>query len=220
MKITKAPIKKEKRFTVDMEIKKTHTYQLSNGMVSHNTTALLPGVSAGIHYPHSQFYIRRIRIASNSPLVKSLTDAGYESEISVTGINQKDREKTLVFSFPIKEKLFEKGKAEVSIWEQVKNAVDYQRWWSDNAVSVTVTFNKNEAKDIPLVLEAYEDSLKGISFLPISDHGYKQAPYETITEEVYNKMISKIKKPNFSNVINETAVGDKFCTNDGACSIL
>jgi len=182
------------------------------------TTALLPGVSAGIHYPHSEHYIRRIRIASNSPLVKPLKNAGYHSEFSVTGMTKEEKEKTLVFSFPVKELFFEKGKSEVSIWEQVKNAVDYQRWWSDNAVSITVTFNKKEEKDIPLVLEAYEDNLKGISFLPISDHGYEQAPYETITEEKYLEMIKNLRKPDFSSVINEVAIGDKFCTND-SCTI-
>lgn len=180
------------------------------------TTALLPGVSAGIHYPHSEYYIRRIRIASNSPLVLPLCEAGYSWEYSAYGMTEEEKQKTLVFSFPVHEKYFDKGKEEASIWEQIKNVVDYQRWWSDNAVSVTVTFKKQEAHDIPLVLEAYEDSLKTISFLPLEEHGYVQAPYETISKEKYLEMVENLKIPDFS-VMTESieAVGDKYCTTDG-----
>ena len=181
------------------------------------TTALLPGVSAGIHYPHSQYYIRRVRIAANSPLAMPLIEAGFNWEYSAYGMDEEEKNKTLVFSFPVKEKFFIKGKGEVSIWEQIKNAVDYQRLWSDNSVSITVTFKENEKKDIPLVLEAYEDSLKAISFLPLKDNGYVQAPYEEISEEQYNKMASEIKKADFSS-FGMQAVGEKFCSND-TCTV-
>lgn len=183
------------------------------------SVSLLPGVSPGIHYPHSKYYIRRIRIASNSPLVLPLMDAGYAFEPSFYGMSEEEKSRTLVFSFPVEEKYFEKGKDDVSVWEQVKNAVDYQRWWSDNAVSVTVTFNKDELDDVPLVLEAYEDSLKGISFLPVIDKGaYEQMPYESISKETYVEMASKIKKPDFSSITSIEAAGEKYCSNEG-CSI-
>ena len=184
------------------------------------SVSLLPGVSAGIHYPHAEYYIRRIRIAANSPLAKPLMEAGYGWDYSAYGMDEDEKKKTLVFAFPIHEKYFIKGKEEVSIWEQVKNAVDYQRYWSDNSVSITVTFNKNEAKDIPLVLEAYEDSLKAISFLPVSEAGYVQSPYETITEYEYNEMSKHLVKPDFSFMAAEEAIGEKYCANDGACSVI
>lgn len=186
------------------------------------TTALLPGVSAGIHYPHAQYYIRRIRIASNSPLAAPLMEAGYPWEFSAYGMDEEEKKKTLVFSFPIFEKYFEKGKDEVSIWEQVKNAVDYQRWWSDNSVSITVTFKPSEKKDIPLVLEAYEDSLKAVSFLPMEDGGgYAQLPYETITKELYEELAAEIKhKPDFSALTAALeAAGERYCSNEG-CAVI
>ena len=181
------------------------------------SVSLLPGVSAGIHYPHDEYYIRRVRIASNSPLVAPLVDAGYEYEFSAYGASEEEKLKTLVFSFPVKEPFFDRKKSDVSIWEQVKNCVDYQRFWADNNVSITVTFKKEEEAEIPKVLEAYEDVLKAISFLPLKNHGYVQAPYESITKDKYESMAMKIKKPDFSKMTIATEV-EKFCTNDG-CAV-
>jgi ribonucleoside-triphosphate reductase len=181
------------------------------------SVSLLPGVSPGIHYPHSEYYIRRVRVASENPLVQIMRIAGYDIENSAYGSNDEDRKKTSVISFPVHEKYFSKKKDDVSIWEQVKNCVDYQRMWADNNVSVTVTFKPEEAKDIPSVLEAYEDTLKAISFLPISEHGYVQAPYEEITKEKYEEMSSKITAPDFS-LLFSAPEGEKFCDGD-SCSI-
>jgi hypothetical protein len=181
------------------------------------SVSLLAGVSPGIHYPHSEYYIRRIRVATESPLVKAMKAAGYQVEYEVYG-DEEERKKTSIIHFPIHEKNFSKKKEDVSIWEQVKNAVDYQRTWADNSVSITVTFNKNEAKDIPSVLYAFETELKTISFLPISEHGYAMAPYEEVTKEQYDEMVSKIiGKPDYSEFIDGPA-GSKFCDGD-SCDI-
>lgn len=175
------------------------------------SVSLLPGVSPGIHYPHSEYYIRRVRVAASNPIVEIMRIAGYEIEASVTDRN------TMIVSFPVHEALFSKRKEDVSIWQQVKDVVDYQRFWADNNVSVTVTFKQSEREDIVKVLEAYEDSLKTISFLPLSDHGYEQAPYEQITKERYEEMVAKITKPDFS-LMTSVPVGSKFCDGD-SCTI-
>jgi len=177
------------------------------------SVSLLPGVSPGIHYPHSEYYIRRVRIATDNPLVEIMKKAGYHVEYSKYGANEDDRKKTSVISFPVYEKYFSKKKEDVTIWEQVKNCVDYQKVWADNNVSITVTFKKDEVKDIPAVLEAYEDSLKAISMLPLSEHGYEQAPYEEITKEQYEEMVSKLIEPDFSSLFM-ASVGEKFCDGD------
>lgn len=171
------------------------------------SVSLLPGVSPGIHYPHAEYYIRRVRLAAESPLVKIMEDSGY----NVESANNDD--KTSIISFPVHEEFFAKKKNDVSIWEQVKNCVDYQNYWADNNVSITVTFNKDEAKDIPAVLESYEDQLKAISFLPISEHGYEQAPYEEISKEKYDKMVGKITKPDYSELFTSPD-GERFCDGD------
>ena len=176
----------------------------------------LPGVSSGIHYPHSEYYIRRVRVASNSPLLEPMKKAGYPTEENKYG-TEETKGNTVIISFPVHEKNFSRRKDDVTIWEQVKNAVDYQRYWADNNVSITVTFKDHEKEDIVRVLEAYEDQLKAISFLPIKDHGYEQAPYEEITKEQYEEMAKKVKPIDFSSIIN-TPEGEKYCTND-SCSL-
>lgn len=176
------------------------------------TVSLLCGATPGIHYPHSEYYIRRIRVSVSSPLVDLCREAGYPVEQDVYDQSGK----TMVVSFPIKEEHFGKSKDEVTIWEQVANAADLQHYWADNQVSVTVTFRKEEADQIPAVLEVFEERLKSISFLPISEHGYAQAPYETISKETYESLVSQIKPMLLSSDSHE--VDDKFCDGD-SCEI-
>ncbi|MHA2037349.1 MAG: fused protease/ribonucleoside-triphosphate reductase, partial [Promethearchaeota archaeon] len=176
------------------------------------TVSLLPGVPPGIHYPHSEYYIRRIRLSKNSDLIPVIQDAGYKIEDDLYSPN------TVVAEFPIHEKYFDRSKNEVSIWEQAENAATYQNYWSDNQVSITITFQQDEADQIKHVLEAYEDKLKSASFLPIKEHGYKQAPYEEITEESYEEMIKNIKPMNL-NETKDREIGSKFCDAEGKCEV-
>jgi hypothetical protein len=176
------------------------------------TVSLLPGVPPGIHYPHSRYYIRRIRLSKNSDLIESIRKAGYYIEDDLYSPN------TVVTEFPIYEKYFDRGKKNVSIWEQVANAIDYQAYWSDNQVSITVTFKLEEKDQIERVLQFCEDKLKSISFLPLKEHGYKQAPYEEITKERYEEMIRKIK-PLDLDATKDRAIGEKFCDSEGVCEV-
>jgi len=171
------------------------------------TVSLLPGVPPGIHYPHSEYYIRRIRISKNSDLIDIVRAAGYKIEDDSYSKN------SFVVEFPIHEEYFERSKNDVSIWEQAENAAAYQKIWSDNQVSITITFREDEAKEIKHVLECYEDKLKSVSFLPIKEHGYKQAPYEEITKEQYEEMIAKIEPINL-NETSDKALGAVFCDSD------
>jgi intein/homing endonuclease len=184
------------------------------------SVSLLAGVSPGIHYPHAEYYIRRIRVASNSPLVKAMRDVGYDVQFDVYGANDEERQRTSVISFPIHERNFSKRKEDVSIWEQVKNTVDYQKYWADNNVSVTVTFKEEEANQIASVLYAFENELKSISFLPISKHGYAMAPYQEVSKEEYEAMVSKITgKPDFSLYLDGPA-GSKFCDGENCTPVV
>jgi len=118
----------------------------------------------------------------------------------------------------VKEKDFARSKKDVTLWEQMELAAQVQAYSADNQVSSTVTFSKEEAKDIDKALSMYETRLKSISFLPLAEHGYEQAPYEEITAEEYESMMSTIT-PEFlpemlstnSNVHDKT---EKFCTTD------
>lgn len=171
------------------------------------TVSLLPGVPPGIHFPHSEYYIRRIRLSKNSDLIEPIKNAGYKIEDDSYSPN------TVVVEFPVHEKYFERSKNDVSIWEQAENAAAYQHHWSDNQVSITITFTQDEADQIKHVLECYEDKLKSVSFLPIKEHGYKQAPYEEITKEKYEELTRNLK-PLSLDETKDRAIGEKFCDSD------
>lgn len=170
------------------------------------TVSLLPGEPPGIHYPMAEYYIRRIRIGADSPIIPKLMAAGYYTEPCASTPN------TTIVEFLIREDNFIKGESDVSVWEQVENACNMQRWWSDNSVSVSIKFHPHEAADIVSILELYEDRLKSISFLPHSDHGYKQAPYETITKEMYEARVANLLPYSLDDSKNE--VQDRFCDGD------
>jgi len=171
------------------------------------TVSLLPGVSPGIHYPHAHYYIRRIRFQSSSHLTDILRAHGYTVEPDHYSPN------TVCIEFPIREDYFDRSKDDVSMWEQLELAAQMQQYWVDNQVSVTVTFKPEEASAIKKALELYETRLKGVSFLPLTDHGYVQAPMETITEEQYYDMVAKLT-PIASLDKAEHEKTERFCTND------
>jgi intein/homing endonuclease len=197
----------ERQRTYDVEVDNSHWYY-AGAVKSHNTVSLVVGVSPGIHHPEAGTYWRLVRVAKDSVLVKILREAGFKVEPVLS-----DPDRTVVVYFGVKGESGVRPVGEVSIWEQMQNAVDYQRYWADNQVSCTVKFKPHEAADIARVLEAFEDQLKGISFLPHVDHGYAQAPYipcEAAEVEEYN---SKLGNADYSEYLYE-AVGSQFCDND------
>lgn len=171
------------------------------------TVSLLVGATPGVHYPESEYYIRRIRFDKVSPFIGILKKAGYKVEQDAYNKNG------VVAEFPVKESMFERTKYEVSMWEQLEFVAKYQHYWADNAVSVTVTFTPEEALDIKYALELYEDRLKVVSFLPLGTKEYKQAPYEAITKERYDALTKNLSKLNFKN-INSIPDGEKYCDGD------
>ncbi len=183
------------------------------------TVSLLPGVTSGIHYPHSEFYIRRVEVQKTSPLVEILKAAGYKWEQSIY------KPEALVFEFPHKTENFAKSKNSVTIWEQMENAAQMQYYWSDNCISQTVTVHKHELDQIKDVLELFEDRMKTVSFLPLTND-WEQSPLEEITEERY---LAQSKLANMDvvfdtfnkfNIIDSSGVeANKFC-DGGMCDIV
>lgn len=171
--------------------------------------SLLPGVSPGIHYDHSEYFIRRIRVGSTSGLVQIMKDAGYKVEKDV-----KYPDTQVVIEFYVKADNFVKGKSEVTMWEQLLNASDYQKWWADNQVSITVTFKPEESRDLANALSIFDSNLKSLTFLPwFAEGAYKQLPYQKITEEEFYELSKNLTKPDYSK-FTDKAVGEKFCDSD------
>lgn len=178
------------------------------------TVSLLCQAWPGIHHQEALSYWRRVRIAKDSPLVRCLIDAGYEVEPVIT-----DPNRTVVVKFGIVEDQDLRPVSDVSVWEQVANVVDYQTYWADNQPSCTIKFKPEEASQIPIILQVFEDRLKAISFLPLRDHGYKQAPYEPASREEVEAYNARLRPIDYSGWIGDADSSVvKFCDGD-TCQI-
>lgn len=175
------------------------------------SVSLLPGVSPGVHWnPAAGFYIRRVTMGPGI-LLDELKRAGYPVEESKYSKGQ------WVVSFPVKSP-FKRSERDVTIWEKVALAAEAQHWWSDNSVSVTISYKPDEAQYIEPILALYEGKLKTISFLPMGEGKgvYPQMPYEEISEETYDSMCAELF-PLMRDVVyanGEEAIGEKFCATD------
>lgn len=157
------------------------------------TLSLLAGVTPGAHPGYSQYYIRRIRMAADSPLVNTCKEHGYFVEF-VRNFDGTDDHSTVVVGFPCsfsKNTTFAENMTAVDQLEVIKRL---QSEWSDNSVSVTVYYRKEELDEIRDWLRDNYANVKTVSFLLHQDHGFDQAPYEPLTKEEYKEMASKVKK--------------------------
>lgn len=182
------------------------------------TLSLLAGVTPGAHpSPAGPYYIRRIRIATNSDLLRVCKDHGYHVEPQI-GFDGSTDKNTMVVEFPCKVS-DTTPVADTFGWKQQIEVVKrLQTEWSDNAVSCTIYYKKEDLEDIKEYLkENYQNNFKTLSFLLASEHGFKQAPYETITKEKYEELILKVK-PIISITVNESDFDVLDCDN-GSCPI-
>lgn len=157
------------------------------------TLSLLSGSTPGVHPGYSEYYIRRVRISSEDPLVEICKSLEFKTEFVVNFDGTQDH-KTTIIEFPCN--LLDGIVAEkMSAIEQLELVRTIQTNWADNAVSVTVYYKPEELEDIKAWLEKnYKNSIKSVSFLRHEEHGFKQAPYEKISKEEYEKLIKEVKK--------------------------
>lgn len=176
------------------------------------SVSILSGSTPGVHWsPGGNQFLRTIRFASHDPMLEQFELAGYRVEDDVVSANTK------VVYFPVST---DNGRSEkdVSIFEKVNLAAVAQRHWSDNAVSVTVSFDaNNEAKHIETVLHMYEGQLKTVSFLPMGNMVYPQQPYTQITNDEYDQYLGVLQTVNFDDIYNGGALdaaGEAYCSTD------
>ena len=180
------------------------------------TLSLLPGVTPGVHPAYSKYMIRRIRIAAGHPLIQVCKDHGYPVEFQKK-FDGTDDHSTVVVSFPFRHKDTALTAAEVSAIDQLKYVKELQTNWSDNAVSCTVYYKREELPEIKEYLKKhYKNNHKSLSFLLHSDHGFVQAPLEEITEDQYNRMVATTR-PITSISDGEIGLDDECAS--GACPI-
>jgi adenosylcobalamin-dependent ribonucleoside-triphosphate reductase len=155
------------------------------------TVSKLAGVSEGMHFHYAPYLIQRIRFQDDDPLLPALLACGYKIEPDVYTAH------TMCVEFPVKAAHAEAedfaSAGNVSAEEQLATQAFLQTYWSDNAVSCTVTFQEEEKPSLPAVLSAYAGSIKSTSMLPYTGSGFKQAPKEPISEEVYLEKLNMIR---------------------------
>ena len=147
----------------------------------------------------------------DSALVKPLEVAGYRLEPAVG--NEKT---TLVVEIPIALDEDIRTVDEVSMWEQFSIAAILQKYWSDNAVSCTISFDpKTEGEQVGKALNYFQYQLKSVSLLPRKEGGsYEQMPYEAIDESKYKELMANMKPIKYKKISNELVIVEQYCDND------
>jgi ribonucleoside-diphosphate reductase alpha chain len=185
------------------------------------TVSQLVDASSGIHTRHSQFYIRTVRGDNKDPLTRFLMDSGVPSEPCAM-----KPDTTTVFSFPTKAPKGCVTRNDLNAIEQLEVWLMYQRHWCEHKPSVTITVREEEWLECGAWVFKHFDEMSGVSFLPHSDHSYKQAPYQEIEQDEYkelNKLMPKdIDWEKLSEYeVEDTTVGSQTlaCSGD-SCEIV
>ena len=177
------------------------------------SVSILSGATPGVHWsPGGKYFMRAIRFGATDPMVHLFRAAGYKIEDDLVSAN------TVVVYFPVKTD-HPRSERDVTLFEKIGLAATAQKYWSDNGVSVTLSFDKEtEKQHIAPALHLYEGELKAVSFLPMGNTVYPQQPYTEITEDEYNSYFGQIKQINWSaiyeGVDNLDAIGEAYCTTD------
>ena len=153
------------------------------------TVSQLVDSASGIHARHNPYYIRTVRGDNKDPITKFMKDQGFPSEPDVTKPNH-----TTVFSFPMKSPDGAVCRQDMTALEQLDLWKTYQEHWCEHKPSVTISVKEDEWVDTASWVYNNFDDISGISFLPFSDHTYKQAPYQDCSEEEYQELYSKMPK--------------------------
>jgi adenosylcobalamin-dependent ribonucleoside-triphosphate reductase len=177
------------------------------------SVSLLSGASPGVHWSvGGEYFLRAIRFGNTDPMLHLFKAAGYKIEDDLVSAN------TTVVYFPVSSG-HPRSEKDVSLFEKIGLAATTQKYWSDNGVSVTLSFDKEtETKHIAPALHMYEGQLKAVSFLPMGNHTYPQQPYTQITKEEYEAYVGKVAHINFDAIYdgieNLDSVGEMYCTTD------
>ena len=154
------------------------------------TLSQLPAVSSGVHYSHSQYFVRRVRINAHDPLVRVCEELGYPVFPEVG--QDWNSCVTKVVEFPIKAPEG-RTKYDVSAIEQLENYKLFMENYVDHNCSITVSVRNDEWDDVEEWVWNNWDDLVAVSFLPLDDSFYELLPYEAITKEDYQKRVDEMK---------------------------
>jgi len=191
------------------------------------TSSLVLGSSSGIHSWHDTYYIRRIRVGKNEAIYTHLAihhpelleDDFFKPTIqAIISIPQKAPETAIIRSEETALELLERVKRFNLEWVRK----GHRKGANTNNVSATISIKNKEWKEVGEWMWKYRDTFNGLSVLPFSDHTYTQAPFETITEEQFNEMISHLNTVDLTKVIefdDNTALGENLACSGNNCEV-
>lgn len=151
------------------------------------TVSQLVDSASGIHARHSEYYVRTVRADNKDPLCSLMKDAGFPNEPDAM-----KPEHTTVFSFPVKSPEKAVFRTELDAIKHLELWIFYKKFWAEHTVSITVSVKESEWLDVAAFVYKNFDDISGISFLPFSEHTYKQAPYQDCTKEQYQELLDKM----------------------------
>ena len=186
------------------------------------TVSQLVGVSSGMHAWHSPYYIRTVRGSKGDPISVFLKEVGIPVEDDVMKPNE-----TYVFSFPVKAPEGAIVRNDLTAIEHLDIWMVYQRAWCEHKPSITVSVKEEEWMEVGAWVYKNFDDVSGISFLPHSDHTYKQAPYQEVTKKEYDELVAKMPKDirwedlSFYETEDGTSTNATLaCSSDGNCELV
>ena len=180
------------------------------------TVSQLTNSSSGIHPRYARYYIRRVRQAKSDPLCQVLIDAGVPHETDVTNESQ------WVFDFPVKSPDDSITVDDVGAIAQLEHWKIYNANFCEHKPSVSIYVKDSEWLDVGAWVYKNFDLLSGVSFFPVDDHSYRQAPYERITSEEYDKLISVMPTEvdwNIEEELDSTTSSQELACAGGACEL-
>lgn len=185
------------------------------------TVSQLVDSASGIHARHSQYYIRTVRGDNKDPLTRYMKDAGIPNEPDVM-----KPQATTVFSFPQRAPAGAITRNDMTAIEQLELWLVYQRYWCEHKPSITVSVRDHEWVEVGAWVFKHFDEVSGISFLPHSDHSYKQAPYQECSQREYEDAVSLMPEVidwtdlRFYETEDATSGTQTLACASGACEIV
>lgn len=184
------------------------------------TVSQLVNSSSGIHARFAPYYLRTVRNAKTDPLSEFLIAAGIPHETA------EHDPYTWVFAFPVfSPEGAVVGKTRTAL-EQLELWRIYNTYWCEHKPSITVFYTDEEFLDVGAWVYSHFDEVSGVSFLPHSDHIYKQAPYQELTKEQYEEALSTFPTSVpweslslFEKEDNTTASHELACSAGGSCEV-
>lgn len=177
------------------------------------TVSQLVDSASGIHPRYSNYYIRTVRADKKDPLAQLMRQQGFPVEDCVMKPYTTD-----VFSFPVEAPSHAIFRNERSALEQLEHYMMLQTHWSEHNVSITVYVKDHEWMGVGDWVYKHFDKIAGVSFLPHSDHSYRQAPYTECTKEEFEALQAKMPEFDWEQLANFEKTDATVNTKELACS--